>query len=308
MNSWLARRARALKTTTAAVGVLAVALFGVAVTAAPASASFPSCGAVTLSGSSWLGGQGVDVHSNGVNTNTGVSCGSAVYNLNASPSQMGQGWQCVELAQRLYDTRGWHSGGSFGLPYAYQIYDDATNLGFTSQANGSITSIVPGDMVVQGTADTWSSAGHVDVVDYVNGTTVHIVQQNSTSPTATYTLSGGTLSGASGGDIVGVVHSPQNTNTGGSGGGTTASVSSQVTPDGVQHVYNGTASGSVYDTSWGNGASLTTWQVGNVSPAAAIADSSQIVGGVLHVYAETNSGIYDVSWGNGAPLTQWQVN
>jgi surface antigen len=90
-----------------------------------------------------------------------------------------------------------------------------------------------------------------------------------------------------------------------------AANSSAITPDGVLHVYTAMSSGKVFDTSWGNGAPLTTWQVTNLS-AVATSISSQVINGVQHVYVGTASGttsgtVQDISWGNGAPLTVWQV-
>lgn len=61
-----------------------------------------SCGKVLLAGSSWLGGQGVDVRSNGQYQGEGTPCGGTnkvngvVYGLE---------WQCAELVNRLYLTR-----------------------------------------------------------------------------------------------------------------------------------------------------------------------------------------------------------
>jgi hypothetical protein len=90
------------------------------------------------------------------------------------------------------------------------------SLGMTRQANGSITSIVPGDMIVHTSADGGGS-GHVAIVDYISGSTVYAVEQNfnNTADEATYKLSGGTLSRGSL-HIAGVVHSPKNPNTNGS--------------------------------------------------------------------------------------------
>ncbi len=53
-----------------------------------AGASFPSCGTVILSGSSWLGGNGVNVYSNGGDEGTGVSCGGTS-TVNGMPTQAG---------------------------------------------------------------------------------------------------------------------------------------------------------------------------------------------------------------------------
>ena len=71
----------------------------------PAAADAASCGATLVSGSSWLGGDGVTVHSNGASQGTANSC--AGYSVASPPSQYGYGWQCVELAARLYYVRGW---------------------------------------------------------------------------------------------------------------------------------------------------------------------------------------------------------
>jgi hypothetical protein len=197
-----------------ALSMLAVMVSGVAITATPASATTPMCGESLLPGGSWMNGQGVDVRSNGQYTNQATDCGSFVANMSANPPQMGDGWQCVELAQRLYNTRGWYSGTFAGVGAAADIYAQAVagNLSnMSAKANGSITSIAPGDMIVHGTGDVNSSAGHVAIVDYVSGSTVHAVQQNAGSTTVSYTLNSGTLTGGSGSDIKGVVHAGGNT-------------------------------------------------------------------------------------------------
>lgn len=122
-------------------------------------------------------------------------------------------WQCVEFAQRLYTDEGWHSGvfpiGTNGV--AADIYSIAGNMGMSTEPNGSITSIAPGDMIVHGKKDKYSvGAGHVAVVDHVSsdGKTVYVVQQNAPDYATTYSLNNGTLTGGSGTDILGIVHSP----------------------------------------------------------------------------------------------------
>ena len=138
-------------------------------------------------------------------------------------------WQCVELAQRLYNKMGWHSG-LFGVSYAYQIYDEAPAMGMSRQPNGSISSIRPGDLVIHGSNEPYSEgAGHVTVVDYVEGSTVHVVEQNTADndPTGEYTLSGGTLSRPGSGTIRGVVHDPANNFTGNDSSGSGSSDASR---------------------------------------------------------------------------------
>ena len=97
-------------------------------------------------GSNWLHGTGVNACSM-TGTWDSVSCGG--------DKPVGSAWQCVELAQRLYYRRGWYTanGGYFpGVNYAYQIFGQAGAMGMSTQSNGNITSIVPGDMIIHGQA------------------------------------------------------------------------------------------------------------------------------------------------------------
>ena len=167
----------------------------------PARLKADYCGRVLVSGGSWLGGSGVDAKSNYPYMGDGNnSCGG--WSTSNPTVQMGLGWQCVELAQRLYNVRGWYSGTFAGVGWAGQIFDVAPNLGMTRQANGGITLIVPGDMIVE--------QGHVSLVDTVTATTVVAVEQNANaSGRHTYTRNGGTLTGAYT-SVRGVVHSPKN--------------------------------------------------------------------------------------------------
>lgn len=186
--------------------ILLVALAGMVNTTSSASASAP----VLLSGSQWFSGRGVNVCA----PSTDPYCGSE-YHVGGWNQNW---WQCVELAQRLYQKQGWHSGIFAGVSYAYQIYDQAGNLGMSRQANGSITSIVPGDMIVHGSdAPGTGGAGHVSIVDSVSGSTVNVVEQNTynNQPRATYSFSGGTLSRGGVGTIRGIVHDPANQYAGG---------------------------------------------------------------------------------------------
>ena len=169
--------------------------------ATPASASAP----VLLSGSQWLGGNGVNVCA----PSTDPYCGNQYHVGGWS----GNWWQCIELAQRLYQARGWHNGIFASVNYAYQIYDQAPALGMSRQANGGITTLVPGDMIIHASNEPYSQgAGHVSIVNSVVGSTVNVVEQNTynNDPTGQYTLSGGTLSRAGAGTIRGVVHDPAN--------------------------------------------------------------------------------------------------
>ena len=63
-----------------------------------------ACSLVQVAGRSWLGGAGVDVRSNGIDLGTGYSC--AGLSTSNPTVQNGYGWQCVELAARLYAVKG----------------------------------------------------------------------------------------------------------------------------------------------------------------------------------------------------------
>src|SRR5215469_14069798 len=78
-------------------------MLAVAVSRGPAG----SCGNVLLAGSAWLGGQGVNVKSNGYHQGSGVSCGGTNHVHGVTT---GSEWQCTELVNRLYVTRGWITG------------------------------------------------------------------------------------------------------------------------------------------------------------------------------------------------------
>ncbi len=178
-----------------------------------------------LSGSSWLSGSGVNVCA----SSTDTTCGGQTHVGGYS----GNWWQCVELAQRLYKTEGWFTGIFPGVSVATDIYNTAaapgnTN-GFTRQANGSVSSVVPGDMLVF--AGGVGAAGHVGIVSTVtdngNGTkTLSVVNQNAyeVSSNVTWTVSTGNVSKYSYMDghstdttfsVMGIVHVAGNTNGGG---------------------------------------------------------------------------------------------
>jgi len=181
-------------------------LAGGAYSAAPASAA-PACDAVLISGSAWLGGQGVDVRSNGPNTGTGSSCRGYTTNLSASPPQWGNGWQCVELVNRLYMSRGWISGTWTGN--GADMYNTAPTT-LSKQPQGSISYIAPGDVVVFGT-NFFSGFGHAGVVGTTSGTTGQLYSQNTGTTVWSLSLSAESLTApgvATAAQIIGVVHRP----------------------------------------------------------------------------------------------------
>ncbi len=185
----------------------------VVVSAGPASAT-QACSFVQVSAGQWLGGGGVNVHSNGPNQGSGVNSCAGLSTANRA-IQDGFGWQCVELAARLYYVKGWgvvYAAGNGGARY---IPEGSGALEF--HANGSGYVPVPGDLVIE----DGSVAGHVGVIDTVTTTSINTVEQNGNlSGRRTYSFSGSTITGGSGtGSVRGFEHSPKNPNTNASGSG-----------------------------------------------------------------------------------------
>ena len=187
------------------------------------SIATPACGAVifpSATAGSWvIPGTGVDAYSNGPSDEGTVSsCSSTSSTVNGIPA--GDEWQCVEFINRLYITNGWIDAtwlGSAGPTF----YDNAPSS-LNKQANGSVSYLGPGDIVVinvfyNGVAD----GGHALVVNDssdVSSGTVSLVSQNSgyegtTLPVVPGTISNGAVSVGGGGSgwtytTIGVAHAP----------------------------------------------------------------------------------------------------
>jgi hypothetical protein len=213
-----------------AVAVLGLAAAGLS-PAATASAEVPrvapgACGSVLLAGSNWLGGRGVDVRSNGADQSTGTSCGGKADNtVNGVPT--GLKWQCIELVNRLFLTRGWISktwrgNGGRSSPSARDSMYDYAPAALPKKPNGSISSLGPGDVVSINVYDhgAFQADGHVLVVNSagpVTSGTVPLISQNGgdsrdAEAATKATLSDGTLTIASSGhwsySVIGVVYAP----------------------------------------------------------------------------------------------------
>jgi hypothetical protein len=209
--------------TVAAAAAAAAAVAGLSGAALSATRmSVGACGSVLLPGTSWLGGDGVDVRSNGVDQGTAKECSKSLSMVGGVAA--GERWQCVELVNRLYLTRGWISSAWIGD--GDQMFANAPpNL--AKQVNGEIASVSPGDVVsIRETHNGSRRAhGHTAIVD-TNGSvtsgTVPLVNQNGGSRAyplvISYAyLSGGklTLPGGSGWKytVIGVVDAPDGTTT-----------------------------------------------------------------------------------------------
>lgn len=182
---------------------------GATVSAGDGLVASSACGSVVLSGSAWLGGDGVDVFSNGDDAGTGNSCGGISY-VNGIVS--GLEWQCVELVDRLYLTRGWIAKTWFGN--GADMYATApSNL--AKQPQGSISFLSPGD-VISYQSPGGVEPGHAGIVNTVTPISlgrylVQLIQQNGFLSTSGI-LSDGTLTmttpWVSGFPVIGVIHHP----------------------------------------------------------------------------------------------------
>ena len=186
----------------------------------------PPCGRVlfpsTAAGSWLVPGGGVNVFSNGpTHEGTGVDCVSVPNDRSSVGNVLaGYKWQCPELVNRFYLSRGWiHStwSGDAGLP----MWNN-TPHSLAKQANGAVSFLGPGDVVIinvyhNGTAD----GGHAfiaNIASKVVSGTVNLVSQNSgyletATPVTTGSLSKGNLLISGGGNgwsyrAIGVVHAP----------------------------------------------------------------------------------------------------
>ena len=194
------------------------------------------CGTVLLRGANWLQGGGVDDRSNGANQYTGVSCGGV--SIGSPQVQYGYGWQCVELAARLYRVMNWGrvfaDGGVKAGNYRYGAqYIPEGSPGLRFYPVTSAYAPVPGDLVIE----AGLTYGHVSVVDHTekspDGSTQIIAVEQNASMTGfhIYQRGTGTMTGGYH-PIKGFLHSPFNTHVE-KGGPRRGFISTLVSPSGV---------------------------------------------------------------------------
>ena len=173
------------------------------------------CGAVLLEPTAWLDGKGVAVRSNDPYEGLGTDCKPyPKYQSKVGGVLAGEEWQCVELVNRLWLTKGWIDTTWFGEagPGFFDRHPKGVNgVNLSAEKNGSISTLKPGDIVVY-------EEQHVGIVNAVQGNTVQLVSQNSGSLKRTYlyvegNLKSGTLSGLPDGSVYGVVHAPLSSTT-----------------------------------------------------------------------------------------------
>ncbi len=177
-----------------------------------------ACGNVLLAGSAWLGGLGVNVRSNGRFEGEGTDCSGSMSKVGGVIA--GEEWQCPELVNRLYLTRGWIKATWLGS--AGPALWDNTPKQLSKQPNGSVSYLGPGDVVIINVFKNGSpDGGHALIVNDsspVTSGTVDLVSQNSGAPGDAAPQVNGKISGGKvtvgGGDkewtyqTIGVVHAP----------------------------------------------------------------------------------------------------
>ena len=201
---------------------------------APATAQ-TNCGTVLLRGAQWLQGGGVDDRSNGANQFTGVSCGGVT--ITNPQLQYGYGWQCVEIAARLYRVMNWGrvyaNGGVKAGNYRYgaqYLPEGSPSLRFYPVTSNYVP--VPGDLVIE----AGLTYGHVSVVDHTerspDGSTQIIAVEQNASMTGfhIYQRGTGTMTGGYH-PIKGFLHSPFNTHVD-KGGPRRGFITTMVSPSG----------------------------------------------------------------------------
>jgi len=186
---------------------VAISLMVLAHPAAAQACSGPGDFGTQYLSSSWPGGfTGVPVYSDG------GGYVSNCYDYVASPGgasiKAGMEWQCVELVNRLYISRGWISSTWWGN--GDQLYFNAPG-NLSKEAQGSISHLAPGD-VISFTGPVSGDGGHAAVVSAVSGSSITLVNQNTSSSNtiSTGTLSNGSLimNGWAGYTPIGAIHAP----------------------------------------------------------------------------------------------------
>jgi hypothetical protein len=278
--------------------------------AGTAQAAAPPCGTVILAGSSWLGGSGVNVHSNGQYQGTGNSCGNRGAISQSNPSvQDGYAWQCVELATRLYYVKGWGAvradGGAGAGTYRYGAkYIPEGSPSLTFHTNGSGYVPVPGDLIIFNGTST-NGYGHVAVVDSVAGGKVNDVEENaSTDGRGNLTISGSTISG----NVRGVEHSPSNHNSVAATPSKILAIKRTTGPDGARQVYAATSK-AVTEAYWFPGGGSVQRHVLYEPPDGPITDfdKTTLPNGDQALYTAVPDGVYETWWRAGTSPSTHKV-
>lgn len=151
-------------------------------------------GTQELASTDWLNGAGVPIYSNG-STAGGPSPDTYKYinNKNNTSTQTGIEWQCVEMVNRLYISKGWTTSTWSGN--GNTLVNNVPS-GLTKENDGSISYLNPGDVI---TLDDGGN-GHAGIINSV-GSTIQIVNQNTGAVYSSASVASGTSFGAKNADI-----------------------------------------------------------------------------------------------------------
>ena len=182
---------------------------------APANSRF---GGLALAAADWAGG--VDIFYNNVAKGAGCPNANRIHetstdywycNLSSTtrfggtgpPRNTGLRYQCVELINRMLVARGWAEP----IPgNAYQVFGNAPEASFEKHLTGDGYTPRAGDIAVFNTS-YFGGYGHVAIVDRIDGTTVHLRQQNTVSTSAELHMLG---SGYRETYVTGILHARKN--------------------------------------------------------------------------------------------------
>ncbi len=174
---------------------LVIALLSPAIATTIVAHADASCSpnGITLSGSSWLSGGGVNICNNG--SSSADDYGASCVAVSGAPGDShcpkgyvyaGEKWQCVELVNRLYLTKGWTKATWWGN--GNTLVNNVPS-GLVKQNNGSISYVNPGDVITLNDG----GFGHAGIINSIDSNgTLHIKNQNigSTTGSSAYIDSG----------------------------------------------------------------------------------------------------------------------
>jgi hypothetical protein len=136
----------------------------------------------------WLSGTGVNICTAGDDSNNYVN------NINGVSTLSGWKWECVELVNRLYLTKGWTTSHWTGN--GNTLVNNVPS-GLIKQNNGAVSYINPGDVITFDYNN--NSNGHAAIINSYNPSTgvAQVINQNTGSLYMTVTLTSGSLSAGS---------------------------------------------------------------------------------------------------------------
>jgi hypothetical protein len=266
-----------------------------------------AAGTLELAGGDWLSGSGVDIFSNGNsaantwgNSCVPVSGAAATTHCSAGNVWAGDKWQCVEMINRLYLTKGWTSATWFGNGNTLK---DNLPDGLTAQNNGAVSSLSAGDVITLNDGGD----GHAGIINSV-GSTIQIVNQNTIEVNSSASITAGSLSngnaslgmsGWAGYSVQSIIHHPSGS---ASSSSSTVAKPAAISFNSALNVFIRGGDGYIYAQYW-NG---TSWSGYTAIGGGMAGDPALIVNsGALSVFARGNDNQIYTKYNNGSGWTGW---